>query len=416
MDPRLPLEDVGDDVVMAGIVDTHVHVNEPGRTEWEGFATATTAAAAGGVTTLVDMPLNSLPPTVSVDALLLKAECASASAFVDYGLWGGAIPGNADDLRPMIREGALGFKCFMVHSGVDEFPNVTTPDLERAMRALEGTGVPLLAHAEVAGPIDAAVANLDAEGLRDPRTYLRYLRSRPKSAEDEAIAILAKLLETIRTRVHVVHLSSASAIDIVARAEDQGHLLTAETTPHYLALASETIPDGATEYKCAPPIREDANRALLWEGLRSRKIRMVVTDHSPCTPELKKRLEGDFDAAWGGIASLQFGLPIVWTEAKARGFGVADVSRWMSEEPARMAGLGSRKGTLEVGADADFVIWDPDATFTVTESIVKHRHPVTPYLRRTLAGVVKQTVLRGETVFDGKARVGSPRGVWQKRV
>ena len=311
-----PVIDAGNSVVMPGIVDSHVHINEPGRTEWEGFDTATRAAAAGGVTTLVDMPLNSIPPTTSVRNLLTKAEAAEGRLWVDVGLWGGAVSGNAKDLRPMIAEGALGFKCFLIESGVPEFSHVTAAELEEAMLELRGTAAPLLVHAELPGPIEEVKPELaDA----DPASYSTYVRSRPKSAEDRAIELLYTLCRSIRAATHVVHLSSSGALETMRRAQDEGLPMTAETTPHYLHFDAESVPRGATQYKCAPPIRERENREALWGALGEGLIKMVVSDHSPCPPAMKRLEDGRFDEAWGGISSLELALPVTWTEARRRG-------------------------------------------------------------------------------------------------
>lgn len=367
--------DYGDLVIMPGLVDSHVHVNEPGRTEWEGFATATRAARAGGITTIVDMPLNSLPPTTSLAALETKKQYAHGDVHVE--LWGGVVPGNTRELRPMLEAGARGFKCFLVHSGVEEFPNVDERELYEAARELAGTGAPLLVHAELPEHLH------DAHG--DADDYATYLQSRPNAAEDAAIELLLRVCRDTGARMHVVHLSSASALSILRRAKEQRLPLTAETTPHYLHFEAESIPRGRTEFKCAPPIREHANRQALWRGLASGLIDLVVSDHSPCTPELKR---GDFMSAWGGIASLQFVLPIVWTNASARGFTVNDIARWCCSSPAQLAGLTS-KGSIAVGMDADLVVWSPEETFTVTPELIQHRHKVTPYMGAELKGVVK---------------------------
>ncbi|CAN5667776.1 allantoinase AllB [soil metagenome] len=404
------VDDHGERLVMAGIVDAHVHMNEPGRTEWEGFATATRSAAAGGVTTVVDMPLNSIPATTSVAGIEAKLAALDGQCHVDVGLWGGAIPDNDGDLAAMVKRGVLGFKCFLVDSGVPEFPPLAEDGLARAMKALAECNVPLLVHAELPGPRDRALATLPPPNERNVRTYLRYLRSRPPEAEDEAIALLLRLLETTRARTHVVHLASASGMELVRRGKEAGLPITAETTPHYLRLEAEAIPDGATAFKCAPPIREHANREKLWAGLREGVIDSVVTDHSPCTPELKKMELGDFDAAWGGIASLQLGLSVVWTEARARGVSLVDLSRWMSEAPARLAGL-ENKGKIAVGRDADFVVWDPDASFVVTKERILHRHKITPYEGQSLFGTVAATYLRGTRIFDGST-VTERTGRW----
>jgi allantoinase len=376
--------DYGDLVVMPGLVDSHVHVNEPGRTEWEGFATATRAAIAGGIATIVDMPLNSLPPTTTLAALELKRGAAAASAAgANVELWGGVVPGNTKELRPMLEAGARGFKCFLVHSGVDEFPNVDEAGLYEAARELAPTGAPLLVHAELPEHVH--------EPSGDPADYATYLHSRPNAAEDAAIELLLRVCRETSARIHVVHLSSASALEILRRARKERLRLSAETTPHYLHFEAESVPRGRTEFKCAPPIREQANREALWHGLREGLIELVVSDHSPCTPELKK---GDFVAAWGGIASLQFVLPIVWTNAQARGFTIEDIARWCSTAPAQLAGL-STKGAIAPGFDADLTVWAPEESFTVTPELIRHRHKVTPYLGAELRGVVKATWVRG---------------------
>jgi allantoinase len=405
------LVDAGDDVVSPGIVDSHVHVNEPGRTAWEGFATATRAAAAGGVTTLVDMPLNSIPPTTTVEALGEKLAAARDQCWIDVGFWGGAVPGNVGELRRLVDAGVLGFKCFMVDSGVPEFGFVTEPDLRAAMAELAETGAPLLAHAELPGPIEAAQAA--TIGL-DPCRYATYLRSRPREAEDLAIALLVDLCRETGARVHVVHLSSASAIPSLRRARDEGLPFSTETTPHYLHFAAEEVPDGATPYKCAPPIRERDNREALWSALGEGLIDLVVSDHSPCTPALKKLDAGDFSAAWGGIASLQLGLPVVWSDARRRGRSPVDLAAWMSAGPARLAQL-DRKGAIAPGKDADFVVWDPDASVTVAPAMIEHRHKVTPYAGEVLQGVVRATWVRGRCVYESGRFGDGPEGRILKR-
>ena len=402
-----PTYDAGNLVIMPGIVDSHVHINEPGRTEWEGFTTATRAAAAGGVTTIVDMPLNSIPPTTTVAGFEAKASAAEGQCWIDVGLWGGVVPGNAKDLRGLLDAGALGFKCFMVESGVEEFGWVREPDLRLAMAELAGTGAPLLCHAELPGPIDAAAALI--EGL-DPRTYAAYVKSRPREAEDLAIALLVTLCRETKAAVHIVHLSSSGALDSLRRAREEGLPFTAETTPHYLHFAAEDIPDGATPYKCAPPIRERENREKLWAALGEGLIDLVVSDHSPCTPALKKLEAGDFAAAWGGIASLPLGLPVIWSEARRRGKTIADLAAWMCEGPAKLAGLDRKKGRIAAGLDADFVIWDPESAHVVQPGEIQHRHKITPYAGETLFGTVRATYLRGESVYEAGGFPGAARG------
>ncbi|HZG92797.1 MAG TPA: allantoinase AllB, partial [Pseudonocardia sp.] len=377
-----------DEVLLPGLVDTHVHVNEPGRTEWEGFATATRAAAAGGVTTIVDMPLNSLPPTLDVAALEVKRAAARGQCAVDVGFWGGAVPGNEGELGALHEAGVFGVKCFMIDSGVPEFPALTSPrDALRAVAEFDGL---LIAHAE-----DGDLVT-DAHGRR----YTDFVASRPGAAEDSAVAHLLELAAETGARVHVVHLSSATAVTLLAGARAAGVRVTAETCPHYLTLCAEEVPDGDTRFKCCPPIREADNREALWRALADGGIDLVVSDHSPCTAELKRLETGDFGLAWGGIASLQLGLPLVWTGASARGHGLADVVRWMAQRPAELVGLAG-KGRIAPGADADLVVFAPDEEFVV--GALQHRNPVTPYTGRTLRGVVRSTWLRGASV-DGEPR------------
>lgn len=391
------VDDVGELAVLPGIVDTHVHLNEPGRAEWEGFATATRAAAIGGVTTLVDMPLNSIPPTTTRAALAAKREAARGQCAVDVGFWGGVVPGNAGELAGMVEDGVRGFKCFLVDSGVPEFGWVGERELLPAMRVLAGLGAPLLVHAEVAGPIEVATARLSGA---DPRRYATYLASRPESAEEQAIALVTGLCRETGARTHIVHHSAAGALPLLRAARERGLPLTAETCPHYLHFTAEAIPDGATPFKCAPPIREAQNREALWRALAEGVLDMVASDHSPCTPGLKAIEAGDFVAAWGGVAGLQLALPVVWTEAAARGHTLAQIARWMCEAPARLAGLTGQKGTIAAGADADLLVFDDAAAQTVTPEVVHHRHKVTPYAGETLRGVVHATYLRGQRIAE----------------
>lgn len=394
--------DLGADVLAPGLVDTHVHVNEPGRTDWEGFATATQAAAAGGVTTLVDMPLNCVPVTTTADALAIKLDAASPQLWVDVGFWGGVVPDNADALAALAGAGVLGCKAFLVHSGIDEFPDVGAATLREAMTRLRALGLPLLAHAELdlgAPPCDGAAHD-----------YATYLCSRPSAWEDAAIALLIQLCRETGCAVHVVHLSSADSLPQIRAAKAEGLPLTVETCAHYLCLRAEDVPPGDTTYKCAPPIRDDDNRTRLWQGLDDGTIDFVVTDHSPCTPALKGRDRGDFLAAWGGISSLQLGLPSVWTEASARGFDVARVVAWMSTRPAAFAGLGDRKGRIAPGYDADLFAWTPGERFEVTPELLRFRHKQSPYLHRWLTGTIKRTWLRGTIVYDAPHMGTAPHG------
>ena len=400
--------DLGRSVLLAGIVDCHAHVNEPGRTEWEGFATATSAAAAGGITTVVDMPLNSIPATTSLAALQTKAEAAEGQCAIDFGLWGGVVPGNLAALEPMARAGALGFKAFLCHSGVEEFPRAGLADLERALPVLARAGVPLLVHAEL--------ADLETPPEGDARAYSSYLRSRPASWEVNAVRAMIALCRTHRAAVHIVHLSAADALEDIARAKDEGLPFTVETCPHYLTFAAEDIEAGATHFKCAPPIRERENRERLWEAVGSGLIDLVVSDHSPCTPSLKKLDSGDFAGAWGGISGLQLSLSAVWTGFASHGLALETLSERMSQRTAKLAGLGGRKGSLRKGYDADLVVFAPEEVFTVRAEDLRHRHKVTPYLGRALRGRVQQTYVRGERVFD---LAGAPcvtgRGQQQRR-
>ncbi len=405
-----PLIDCGDSVIMPGIVDTHVHVNEPGRTEWEGFATATRAAAAGGVTTLVDMPLNSVPATTTREALRAKLEAAAGQCSVDVGFWGGVVPGNAGELAGLLEDGVLGFKAFLVPSGVEEFQHVGEADLREALPVLARSGAVLLVHAELPGPIDGAAGVWEGADPQALREYDRYLRSRPDAAEVEAVELLVRLCFEYGCRIHIVHVSSAEVLPVLRRAREEWLPITAETCPHYLTFAAEEIPDGAVATKCAPPIRSRANRERLWEALREGVLDLVATDHSPSPPAMKKVDTGDFRAAWGGIASLQLALPAVWTEARRRGFTVENLAEWMCAAPARLAGLTRRKGRIAPGYDADFAIWDPDASFTVDGSRLRHRHSLTPYEGRRLFGVVRRTLLRGDVIHENGQIAGSPRG------
>jgi allantoinase len=382
-----------DEVLVPGLVDSHVHVNEPGRTEWEGFATATRAAAAGGVTTIVDMPLNSLPPTVDVAALEVKRAAAAGRCAVDVAFWGGAVPGNEPELRALHDAGTVGVKCFLIDSGVPEFPPL--PDPGPALAAIAAFDGLLIAHAEDGALVTAAAG----------RRYADFVASRPAAAEDSAIGLLLRRARETGARVHVVHLSSASALPLLAAARADGVRVTVETCPHYLALTAEEVPDGDTRFKCCPPVRGDANRDALWRGLADGVIDMVVSDHSPCPPDLKRLDTGDFGAAWGGISSLQLGLPVVWTEARRRGRTLAEVVTWMAARPAALVGL-PRKGRIAAGADADLAVVAPDAEFTVGE--LHHRHPLTPYTGRRLHGVVRRTWLRGAPVDP--AVDAAPRG------
>lgn len=396
--PGARLVDVGDDVVLPGLVDTHVHVNDPGRAEWEGFWTATRAAASGGITTLIDMPLNSLPPTTTTAHLRIKREVASRKAHIDVGFWGGALPDNVEDLKSLHDAGVFGFKAFLSPSGVEEFPELDAAQLDRSLREITGFGGLLIVHAE--DPRELAAAPQRA-GAR----YADFLASRPRGAENAAIEGLIAAARRLDARVHVLHLSSADALPLIAAAKREGVRLTVESCPHFLTLTAEEVPDGATEFKCCPPIREAANQDALWRGLAEGTIDCVVSDHSPSTTDLKT---SDFATAWGGISSLQLGLPAVWTEARRRGHSLDDVARWMSAAPAALAGL-DRKGAIEAGRDADFAVLAPDDSFTVDPAALQHRNRVTAYAGRTLYGVVRSTWLRGRRIVADGA-IAEPSG------
>jgi allantoinase len=397
------VEVADDEVLIPGLVDTHVHVNEPGRTEWEGFETATRAAAAGGVTTIIDMPLNSIPPTTSVAALEVKRRAAEGQVFVDVGFWGGVVPGNTADLEPLVAEGVFGFKCFLVHSGVDEFPPVSADELEAAMSVLAGADDSLLiVHAEDAQLIEGAPHPHSPE-------YADFLASRPREAEGVAVGTVIERAQRTGARAHILHLSSADTLDRIAAAKRHGVRLTVETCPHYLTLSAEEILSGATAFKCCPPIREAGNRDALWKGLEAGVIDFVVSDHSPAPAALKLAGGGDFAEAWGGIASLQLGLPLVWTGARERGIPLERVVEWMSDAPARRVGL-TAKGRIAEGAAADLAVFAPDASFTVDAAALEHRHPVSPYDGRELTGVVRATYLAGVLVDRS-----TPRGQLLRR-
>lgn len=392
-DGNFSIEDIGDKVLMAGIVDPHVHINEPGRTNWEGFDTATKAALAGGITSLVEMPLNASPVTTTVKAFEEKLEATKGKLHTNCGFWGGFIPGNEKEIEPLIEKGVPGFKAFLTHSGIDEFPNSTENDLRKAMPIIAKHGLPLLVHCELSEP------------SRNPtppsRNYFDYLHSRPNHWEENAIALMIRLCEEFNCRTHIVHLSSADSIEQITKAKQKRLPLTVETAQHYLYFTAEQIKDGRTEFKCAPPIRENANNEKLWQALKEGVIDFVATDHSPAPPELKEITSGDFMKAWGGIASLQFSLPVLWTAAQKNNCSLNDVAKWLCERPALLPQLKS-KGKIEVGYDADLVVWNPEEKFTVTEKDILHKHKLTPYLNEELSGVVKQTWLNGIKVYDNQ--------------
>jgi allantoinase len=401
------IRDFGEAAVLPGLVDSHVHINDPGRSEWEGFEPATRAAAAGGYTLLVDMPLNCLPATTTVDALKAKRAAAQGRCRVDWAAWGGVVQDNQSHIEALASAGVSGFKCFLINPGIDGFTMVTEQQLRAALPHVAQTGLPLLVHAELPGPVDRATQTL---AKADWRSYSTYLQSRPDEAELAAIRLMLSLCREYGFRLHIVHLSTSQALPELRAARSEGLAVTVETCPHYLHLCAETIANGATLNKCAPPIRSRENREQLWQALNDGTIDLVVTDHSPCPPGMKRLAEGNFQTAWGGIASLSVALPLMWTEASRRGFTLLDLARWMAAEPARLAGCDGRKGRIAAGYDADFVVFASDSEFMVTEEKLHYRHPVSAYLGETLRGVVKATYLRGNPVFAEGKFPGEPVG------
>ncbi len=388
--------DVSDDVIMPGIIDPHVHINEPGRTDWEGFETATRAAVSGGIIMLVDMPLNASPVTTTVDAFEKKLQAAHGKIYSDVGFWGGVIPGNQQHIEPLIKDGVLGFKAFLSHSGIDEFANVTEADLRKVMPILAHYNLPLLVHCELTDDVGRAQPGKE-------RVYCNYLATRPPEWEDNAIALMIRLCEEYNCPVHIVHLSSATSIGQIAAAKQKGLPLTVETAQHYLYFAAEDISDGQTAYKCAPPIRDRKNNDQLWVALQNGIIDFVATDHSPAPPAIKQLQSGDFINAWGGIASVQFALPALWTAAQQRNMAVEKLAGWLCTGPATLAGVGANRGRIQKGYRADLVIWNPEEKFTVTADMILHKHKVTPYLNHQLSGVTKYTYLQGQMVLENGA-------------
>ncbi len=399
--------DAEDRVVSPGLVDSHVHINQPGRTEWEGFETATRAAAAGGVTTLVDMPLNAIPATTTVEALRIKRDAAQSNCWVDVGFWAGVVPGNLGEISALAETGVCGFKAFLVDSGVPEFEAIDLQELRVAAATIASIGLPLLVHSE---HLDEILAPADDLALEDRRRYLRYMQSRPAIAEVQAIEALIAIAEATGVRLHIVHLATGKALPTINAARQRGVAITVESCPHYLTFAAEEIGDGQTLFKCAPPIREAGEREQLWQGLLNQEIDLIATDHSPSPPELKDMDGGDFFNAWGGISSLQLLLPAVWTEAKRRGADLSHLVQWLSTKPASLAGLSRRKGQFAVGFDADLVVWDDEASQVVDPAQLEHRHKITPYAGRELSGVVEATVLRGQLVYSEGQFLEEPHG------
>jgi allantoinase len=404
---QILVKDFGEAAILPGLVDSHVHINEPGRTEWEGFRTATRAAAAGGYTLLVDMPLNCLPATTTVAALEAKRAAASGQCHVDWMAWGGVVSDNKEHIESLAAAGVPGFKCFLIHPGIDGFTMVNEAQLRAALPHVARTGLPLLVHAELPGLVDASTRRLEQA---DWSKYATYLQSRPDGAELSAIQLMISLCREYHFRLHIVHLATSQALDMLRAAKSEGLPVSVETCPHYLHFSSDKIPDGQTLFKCAPPIRSRENCEELWHGLREGVIDLVATDHSPCPPEMKRLAEQNFQTAWGGIASLSLALPVMWTEASRRGFTLADIARWMAESPARLAGCGSRKGRLAKDFDADFVVFEPETEFVATDEHLYYRHRVSPYLGEKLRGAVKATYLRGNCVFTDGTFPGDPSG------
>ncbi len=399
--PNFTVQDFAGSAILPGLVDSHLHINDPGRADWEGFESATRAAAAGGYTTLADMPLNCLPPTSTVAALTAKRKAAEGRCWADWLAWGGVSSDNHpdSDIEELARAGVCGFKCFLIHPGIDGFTMVTEAQLRGVLPYVARTGLPLLVHAELPGPVEEATRRLHDEGA-DWSHYSTYLRSRPEEAELSAIRLLLSLCREYAFQLHIVHLSAATALAELAAARAEGLPVSVETCPHYLHLCAEEIADGDTLRKCAPPIRSRANREKLWQALKEGIIDLVATDHSPCPPGMKRLDEKNFEIAWGGIASLSLALPLMWTDASRRGFTLSDLTRWMAQAPARLAGCDARKGRIAEGYDADLVIFEPEVNFVVTKDRLYYRHPVSPYLGETLRGVVKATYLRGQLVFS----------------
>jgi len=395
---NFPLQDVGNSVIMPGMIDCHVHINEPGRTEWEGFDTATKAAAAGGITTLIEMPLNADPVTTTREAFEKKLAATEGKLHVNCGFWGGIVPQNLDELEGLIQSGVFGIKAFLTHSGIDEFPNVSEEDLRKGLPILKRYNVPLLVHAELDTP-HGGQQLLD----ENPKSYQAYLKSRPKSWEDEAIQLMISLCEEFETPIHIVHLSSSNSIEALAKAKKTGLPISTETCPHYLFFNAEEIPDGQTQYKCAPPIRERANNDKLWQAAKEGLFSFIVSDHSPALPEIKELDSGNLKKAWGGIAGLQFNLPVFWTKAKVHGFSMADISQLMSSNVAAFLKMENRKGKIAKGYDADLTVWDPEDSFEVTKEIINFRHKITPYLGHQLDGIIRRTYVAGDLVYNDGA-------------
>jgi allantoinase len=405
--PSAKIVDFGDAAILPGLIDVHVHVNDPGRTEWEGFETATRAAAAGGFTCVVDMPLNCVPATTSVDALEAKRAAAKGQCWVDWAAWGGVVADNQQHIIGLAGAGVRGFKCFLVHPGIDEFTMVTEQQLREALPYVAQTGLPLLVHAELPNCIDAATKELEKANWTE---YPTYLQSRPETAELSAIKLLISLCREYEFRLHIVHLSASQALSVLRPARLEGVPVSVETCPHYLHFQAEAVLRGATQFKCAPPIRGAENREQLWSALKDGTIDLVATDHSPCPPEMKRFAEGNFQTAWGGITGLSVALPVMYTEARARGFSLTDIARWMAGAPAKLVGCELQKGKIAQGYHADLVVFDEASEFQVTRERLHHRHAFSPYLGEKLKCEVKATYVRGRLVFADNAFHGKPEG------
>lgn len=403
-DKNLKVENYENFTIIPGIVDCHVHINEPGRTDWEGFETATKAAISGGITTLIDMPLNCSPVTTSLEALDIKKNEVKNKLWNDCGFWGGIIPNNFDKIEPLLQAGVMGCKVFLIDSGIDEFPNVTEEDLRKALPLLKKYNLPLIVHAEIE---DFPGQTSD---YNNPKSYQAFLDSRPKSIEDKAISMMIRLCEEFDTKIHIVHLSSADSLENIKTAKQKGLKFTAETCPHYLFFNSENIEDGDTKFKCCPPIREQSNNDLLWEGVKDGTIDFIVSDHSPCTANLKLMEKQDIEHAWGGISGLQFSFQVILNKAIEKGLSLNDVVKLMSGNTSKFLGIGHKKGKIAKGFDADLVVLDPNESFTIEEEIIQHKNKVTPYINNTLKGVVKKTYLRGNLVYDNGVFSDKPIG------
>ena len=402
---NIEVDDVGNHVLMSGLIDCHVHINEPGRTDWEGFETATKAAAAGGITTLIEMPLNASPVTTNTENLNLKIQAAENKLYVNCGFWGGVIPSNLNELDALLASGTFGLKAFLTHSGIDEFLNTNALELETALNILKKHNKPLLVHCELTSAHDG-----ESELHSHPNSYAAYLKSRPKKWENDAVAMMVDLCRKTNAKVHIVHVSSDEALALIEAAKTEGLPISAETCPQYLYFHAEEIPDGKTVIKCAPPIREKANNENLWSALSKGILDFVVTDHSPATPNLKEIESGNLKNAWGGISSLQLLLPAFYTKAKAHQFGFIETNKLLSENAAKLIGMQDTKGKIAIGYDADFVVWNPEKEFTVTAEMLFHKHKVSPYIGEKLFGEVEETYLAGELIYKQAEAFSKPRG------